>query len=257
MKKIYFLIVLSVLFVCGCRTPEYYQDQAVQKARTYLLKNSPQLSFEESSYIRFNKPVILHSNIVGGVDSLTSTRIKSNINQVQIAWNIPGNTTFFTVWGVCSSTMRDFTPERIFVREFNPQDLERRIAINKSRSGVAKHLFSLLSVEDYNDLRFRDPEIYNSKFQLDEEIMPKDDFLQFAVVWTLKSNPDTQVVVIGNGKVNLEEFQVVSCSELTRADVEENLLAPYVRPVAEEIPEEPEAEEQTAECLPKEQYFSS
>lgn len=242
MKKIYFLIVVSALFICGCRTPEYYQDRAVQKARAYLLKNSPQLSFEDSSYIRFNKPVIVHSNIIGGVDSLTSSRIKSDMNQVQIVWNIPGKSNFFAVWGACSSTMRDFSPERIFVREFEPQDIERENAIKRARTYIIGNLFNLLSVEDYNDLRFRDPEIYYSKFELEKEFMPTDGNVQVAMVWTLKTKPDTQLVVIGNSRENLAKFKPVSGSELASSDVKEKLIKPYVRLTEKNMQKDKEAE---------------
>ena len=235
MKKIYFLIVVAAAFVSGCRTPEYYQDRAVQKARAYLLKNSPQLSFEDSSYIRFNKPSIVHSNIIGGTDSLESSRITSDMNQIQIIWNIPGNDNFFAVWGVSSSAMRDFTPERIFVRKFKPQDTNRINAVKRARTYIIGNLFNTLSVEDYNDLRFREPEIYYSKFELEKELMPADGNVQITVVWTLKSKPDMQLAVIGNGRKNLADFKAVSGSELPGADVKANLLEPYKRLTAKDI----------------------
>jgi hypothetical protein len=235
MKKIYFLIAAAAVFAFGCRTPEYYQDQAVQKARAYLLKNSPQLSFEDSSYIRFNKPVIIHSNIVGGTGSLFSSRIKSDINQIQIVWNIPGNDNFFAVWGVCSATMRDFIPERIFVREFKPRDIDRLKAIGRARAYVSKNFFNLLSVEDYNDLRFREPEIYYSKFDLEDEVMPTEDDIQIAMVWTLKTKPDMQLIVIGNSKENLVKFEPVSGTELAISDVKVNLLEPYKQMTPKEL----------------------
>lgn len=235
MKKIYFLIAALTVFAAGCRTPEYYQDQAVQRAREFLLKRSPQLSFEDSSYIRFNKPSIVHTNVIGGTDSLESSRIVSDINQIQIVWNVPGNDNFFAVWGVCSSTMRDFTPERIFVRKFNPRDHHRVNTVIRARSYIIGNLFNLLSVEDYNDLRFREPEIFYSKFELEKDIMPSDGNVQIAVVWQLKSKPDSKLVVIGNGRRNLAGFKPVSGSELPAADVKESLLDPYKRMTAAEI----------------------
>lgn len=235
MKKIYLPFFMLALLLAGCRTPEYYQDQAVQKAREYLLKKSPQLSFEDSSYIRFNKPSIVHTNILGGTDSLEASRITSDVNQIQIVWNIPGNDNFFAVWGVCSSTMRDFTPERIFVRKFNPQDTMRLNAVKRARAYIIGNLFSQLSVEDYNYLRFRDPEIFYSKFELEKDIMPSKGDVQTAMVWTLKSKPEAQLVVIGNCRKNLANFKPVSGSELAAADVKANLLEPYKRLTAKEI----------------------
>ena len=234
MKKIYLLFAALAALIAGCRTPEYYQDQAVQQARAYLLKNSPQLTFEESSYIRFNKPSIVHSNIIGSTGSLDSSRITSDINQIQIIWNIPGNENFYAVWGVCSSTMRDFSPERIFVRKFHPQDTHRINAVKKARTYIIGNLFSMLSVEDYNELRFREPEIYYSKFELEKDLMPNNGNVQIAMVWNLKTKPGTQLVVIGNGRKNLSSFKPVSGSELSDSEVKANLLEPYKRLTKEE-----------------------
>ncbi len=254
MKKIYLFVTALAALLAGCRTPEYYQDQAVQQARAYLLKNSPQLSFEESSYIRFNKPSIVHSNILGNTDSLESSKITSDINQIQIVWNIPGNENFYAVWGVCSSAMRDFSPERIFVRKFYPQDTHRINAVSKARTYIIGNLFSMLSVEDYNELRFREPEIYYSKFELEKDLMPDDGNVQIALVWNLKTKPESQLVVIGNGRKNLSSFKPVSGSELSAAEVKANLLDPYKRLTAEEIRKEntaktpaPTAEKEDAE----------
>lgn len=227
MKKIFLLFLPLLFFSFGCRTPEYYQDQAVQKARSFLLKRNPQLTYEENSYIRFNKPVIVHSNIIGGADSLDASTITGDLNQIQIIWQVPGQEKFYSVWGVCSSGMRDYCPERIFVRKFTPLDINRQNALKRARAYIIGSLFATLSVEDYNDLRFRDPEISYSNFELEKSIMPKKDEFQFAFVWQLKSKPDTKFVVIGNGRKNLADFTPVSGSELSTADVTAKLAAPY------------------------------
>ena len=227
MKKYFlFFSVLTVLF-CGCRTPEYYQDQAVAKARKFLLKNCPQLTYTESSYVRYNKPVILHNNILGGTDSLEASLVLSDMNQVQIVWYIPGQENFYAVWGACSSTMRDYTPERLFVRKFKVEDINRKNALHRAREYIIGNMFSSLSVEDYNDLRFRDPEIFYSKFELEKDYAPQKDEVQFAFVWTVKSKKDVRLVVIGNGRKNLADFKPLSGSELAADDAKAKLLEPY------------------------------
>lgn len=227
MKKYFLLFFAAAALLCGCRTPDYYQDQAVQKAREFLLKKSPQLSYEASSYIRYNKPVILHNNIIGGTDSLEASRILSDMNQIQIVWHVPGHDVFYSVWGACSSTMRDFTPERLFVREFHPEDTNRKNALKRARAYIIGNLFSSLSVEDYNDLRFREPEINFSKFELEKSLMPAKDEFQFAFVWTLKSNPARKVAVIGNASRTLANFKPLSGSLLPAEEVQKSLLEPY------------------------------
>ena len=227
MKKHFLSVLALTAILCGCRTPEYYQDQAVQAARNFLLKKSPQLSYEESSYIRYNKPVILHNNIIGGTDSLANSRITSDMNQIQIVWHIPGQDVFYSVWGASSSTMRDFTPERIFIRKFHPEDTKYKEALKHARAYIIGNLFSTLSVEDYNDLRFREPEVNFSKFEVEKELMPAKNQLQVTFVWNLKSNPANKVAVIGNAAKNLADFKAVSGAILPAEDVKKSLLEPY------------------------------
>lgn len=230
MKKIYLLSILLFTVIAGCRTPEFYQDRAVQKSRDFLLKNCPQLSYEENSYIRFNKPVILHSNIIGGGDSLQSSRITGDMNQIQIVWHVPGKDFFHVVWGVSSASMQDFTPERYFIRKFTPEDTNRRNAVKRARAYIIGNLFSTLSVADYNDLRFREPEIYFSKAELEKEYMPEKDESQFAFVWTLRSDKSKNVTVFGNGARNLADFTPRSGSVMAENDVKSILIEPYKSP---------------------------
>lgn len=227
MRKYFLFFSVLTALLCGCRTPEYYQDQAVTKARKFLLKNCPQLTYTESSYVRYNKPVILHNNILGGTDSLEASSVLSDMNQIQIVWHIPGQENFYAVWGVCSSTMQDYTPERLFVRKFNVEDTNRKNALRRAREYIIGNMFSSLSVEDYNDLRFRDPEIFYSKFELEKDYAPQKDEVQFAFVWNVKSKKDVRLVVIGNGRKNLADFKPLSGSELAFDEVKAKLLDPY------------------------------
>ena len=227
MRKYFLFFSVLTALLCGCRTPEYYQDQAVTKARKFLLKNCPQLTYTESSYVRYNKPVILHNNILGGTDSLEASSVLSDMNQIQIVWHIPGQENFYAVWGVCSSTMQDYTPERLFVRKFNVEDTNRKNALRRAREYIIGNMFSSLSVEDYNDLRFRDPEIFYSTFELDKDYAPQKDEVQFAFVWNVKSKKDVRLVVIGNGRKNLADFKPLSGSELAFDEVKAKLLEPY------------------------------
>ena len=237
MKKILLLALLSAICASGCRTPEFYQDQAVQKARTYLLKKCPQLSYEESSFIRYNKPAILHSDILGDTDSLTASTVTSDMKQIQIVWHVPGNENFYSVWGACSSTMRDFSPERIFIRKFRHADTMRIEAVKRAKAYITGHLFGTLSVEDYNDIRFREPEISFSSFELEKSLSPDDGCFQFAMIWQIKSKPGIQLVVIGNARRNLADFIPVSASELAASDILNNLKAPYKTLTPEELAE--------------------
>ena len=230
MKKIYLLSVLGLFLLAGCRTPEFHQDRAVQKSREFLLKKCPQLSYEESSYIRYNKPVILHNNIIGGVNDIHSSRIAGDMNQIQIVWNIPGKEFFYIVWGVSSASMQDFTPEKVFIRKFYPEDTNRKNAVKRARAYIIGNLFSTLSVADYNDLRFREPEIFFSKTELEKEYMPQKDEFQFAFVWTLQSDPAKKVTVFGNGRKNLAAFAPRTGSVISADDLKNTLLDQYQSP---------------------------
>ena len=62
MKKIRLIVItlsvmlLSAIITNGCASAGYYQDQAVQSARAFLLEEMPEIPLMEQDYIKFNRP---------------------------------------------------------------------------------------------------------------------------------------------------------------------------------------------------------
>ena len=61
-KQIFVILFAEMLFaagLCGCQSVGYYQDQAVQTARSFLLEESPDIPLMEQEYIKFNRPFLM------------------------------------------------------------------------------------------------------------------------------------------------------------------------------------------------------
>ena len=69
MKKSTLLLILflasAMLLSAGCRSRGYYQDQAVNEAREFLLEEMPNMPLMDQEYIKFNRPFMLASHISG------------------------------------------------------------------------------------------------------------------------------------------------------------------------------------------------
>ena len=75
-------VVALGIFLCGCHSDAYYQHQAVERAREFILEEQPQMPLLEQEYIKFNQPFILAEQIHGGY--------RTGIAQICICW-IPPN----------------------------------------------------------------------------------------------------------------------------------------------------------------------
>ena len=172
MKKItiFSAILIAVLGLCGCQMPEYYQESAVNRARTFLLEKMTDLTLEEVAYIKYNRPVIVHEKILGNVPSVRSSKIGSDLSQIGIVWRIPERKDMIMVWGVSSESLMYFRPERVIVREINPVNKKMRSALAKSRRMVLNNLSKELTVLEYNYVRFAEPEILITSFEFDKDV---------------------------------------------------------------------------------------
>ena len=63
-------MVLSALFtllaVSGCQSDRDYQARAADRAREYLLANAPELDSAQTSYVRYNDPILLTGDGLSG-----------------------------------------------------------------------------------------------------------------------------------------------------------------------------------------------
>ncbi len=235
--KILLLFGLALFLQFGCQTPEYYQEQAVIKAREFLVKKAHDLTIEEIAYVKYNVPTILHSRVIGSVENVDSSTISSDLSQISISWKIPTRDELFLVWGVSSSSLRDFAPERLIRRKINPRDLDKELAIRTARTHILNNLFHDISIEDYNYLRFANPVIVKSKFPHEKaknepEIMKifssKEQInvtpYQFTIYWNCRKSNDKIMVAGFATEPNLKDFKPFATGQLEDKIFNENII---------------------------------
>lgn len=231
MRKISLLILASLTaFLFGCQTPEYYQEEAVIKARKYLLKHAPDLTLEESAFVKYNRPAIVHQEIFSHANSYGSAKINSDIAQIAIVWNIPGREESFMVWGAASESLFDFYPERLIRKKIVPKNLARAFAVSVAQKLILDNLYNELSVEEYNFIRYAEPEIYLTNFEFDKsaekENLNDPNLIQISFVWTLR-NATQKAIVAGEAYKNLADFQVYATGVFDNKDFEEHTIETY------------------------------
>ena len=89
MKAVFALFLLAALGLSGCHSDHYYHNEAVDRARKFLLKNAPELNAEQINFVRFNAPVLLHNPVLGEFKPMYE-RLPMELHQVCITWIIPG-----------------------------------------------------------------------------------------------------------------------------------------------------------------------
>ena len=94
-----FLAVLSLL-AAGCRSDQYHQSRAADKARAYLLEHAAELTPEEVYYVKFHDPVLLTGPIVGTTGgNREEEHLNSEQMQICVSWQIPGRDHVYMVYG--------------------------------------------------------------------------------------------------------------------------------------------------------------
>ena len=155
---LWLMAALTLAVLCGCRSNEYYQDQAVQKARSYLLEELEDMPFMDQEYIKFNRPFLLVEQITSGY--------RTGMAQVCICWMAPGNPEVYMVYGVSGIRMIDWSPQRILRRNFNVSGKEYLSAAGTAADEMLKSMYPLLSTESINHIRFTMPGVWKCSFAL-------------------------------------------------------------------------------------------
>lgn len=229
MRKIkgFLLIVAAVLALAGCQSAEYYQEQAVIEAREFLLKKAPDLTLEEAAYVKYNRPVIVHENILGGVYEIKSDQITSDLSQIGVVWQIPGRKEMFMVWGVSSESLRFFRPERLIIREVKVANVNLNNAKENAKQLILNNLNKELSNEEYNYIRFAEPEIMITSFIFDENGESiSDDLIQVSFIWKIRDGK-FNAVAAGECKRDFEGFTVHATGIFSEEELQEYLVKNY------------------------------
>ena len=215
MKKLRFFVaafalLLSIAVLSGCASVGYYQDQAVQSAREFLLEELPSIPLMEQEYIKFNRPFMLASEISGSYTN--------GVAQICICWMTPDNPEVYMVYGAGSMRMSDWSPIRVIRKNFkNPRQNYLTIAA-RAADELIQQQFGLLSAASVNHIRFTLPGVWKCNIALDsnpdvtiepEALEKANQLPRYALAWKLQENGEVLYSVWGGTAANdkLEGFK--------------------------------------------------
>lgn len=199
MKEKIALFIFAALLFCGCHSDQYYQNEAVGRARKFLLQNTNDLTAEQINFVRFNTPVLLHSLVSGDVKERSTPRnLPREQYQVCVTWIIPGKDDLYMVSGVSGARMSDWYPNRLIKRSFRKDSAVLPKAAAQCVAYAENSFFTGMTPDEINQVRFSMPYLYHSSLALNLDPAGNADSAalaelrqkaaeknQYAVVWKL------------------------------------------------------------------------
>ena len=238
MKKICLLIgcFCCMLLLCSCQSDGYYQEQAVQEARAFLLEELPEMPLMDQEYIKFNRPFFLVSQLSGSY--------KTGMMQVCICWMTPDNPELYMVYGASGVRMIDWDPQRIIRKNFNNPQQAYIAAANGAANTLLQNYFHLLSVPSVNNIRYTLPGVWKTKLPLNsnpdcqltaEELAEAEKLPRYILAWELKDKEQVSYAAVGGTAQDdtLKNFRsyfsgIYSPAEFAAAQLEpQALIAPF------------------------------
>ncbi len=202
--------LLSVCF-CGC-SRVWFENRAVQRARTYLLENSPELTAEQRAFVRYNVPVLLEEQIFGPKGSGAS-----DLSQICVTWVIPGCADAYLVFGASDTRMMSWYPNRLIRKRFSNPEKALFTASALARTYALNSLYFELTAHEYNCVRFELPELFRTSFDLPldpegnlkpDEVEERRRMLQFSLVWSPRDQTE-KIVISGVGNPDLSGLTIL------------------------------------------------
>ena len=228
---------IFMVLLCSCQSHEYYQNQAAESARQYLLENSPGIPLMEQEYIKFNRPFFLVSEISGSY--------RTGQAQVCICWMTPDNPEVYMVFGVSGMRMMDWAPQRIIRKKFQQPERAYLTAAAQGAEALIQNQFDLLDPVALNRIRFTLPGVWKCKFPLDlnpgneltaEELAKASQLPRYVLAWKLVRENEVIYAIYGGTAQDdsLNGFQPCFSGLYSAAQFEANLLdsKPLIYPFA-------------------------
>jgi hypothetical protein len=247
------LLAAFLFLAAGCRSDAYYQDRAVQRARTYLLENAKDLSADQLYFVKFNRPVLLTGEILPA-GRLPGEK-QTDIQQVCVTWRIPGRDFDCLVFGASSGSMQYWYPNRLIEKKFEKFGLPIQSAMTQARAYTQNYLYDGLSVAEFNRVRFDFPFVIETNFPLvadpsgtlDPEQVEKvrrklSAMPQLSLVWPL-DDPGECIVFCGNGKDDLSGWAINFAGKMKKAELDAATVKVLKTPDNAQTPIEPAEEE--------------
>ncbi len=164
MKKILAALLFAAV-LCGCHSDQYYHNDAVERAREFLLKNCDDLSSEQIYFVRFNAPVLLHAPVLKS-SGANANRLPVEKHQICVTWMIPGKDKLYMVFGVSSGRMSDWSPNRMVYKSVIKSRTVLPDAAAKSVKYAKNNLRGELSAREFNFVRYSMPWLLSTDFEL-------------------------------------------------------------------------------------------
>ena len=184
MKRFFIFLTAAVSVLAaltGCRTD--YTKSAVERARTYALKNLSGLTDGQRNFIRFTQPEI-YENIVYPryVIPLNTGSGHIEIDDVRhfpvapehdlmhscVVWSPPDLGAKVVVAGEGERSMLFWEPYRVIVKRYDPGDQGLKSATAAASTFVRNNML-YLSVSKQNRVRFDNPEAVYTRLPVDPE----------------------------------------------------------------------------------------
>ena len=179
---------LSVL--TGCRTD--YTKNAVERARSYALKNLKGLSDNQRNFILYTQPEIYENIIYAryvtpldagiGVDHVEIDDVRHfpvapehDLMHSCVVWSPPDLGAKVVVAGEGERSMMFWEPCRVLVKWYDPGDIPLKTATLTASTFVRNNM-PYLSVAELNRVRFDNPEAVYTRLPVDPE-EPEQDIL--------------------------------------------------------------------------------
>lgn len=184
MKRILLMIfamTAALAVLTGCRTD--YTKSAVERARTYALKNLNGLSDNQRNFIKYTQPEI-YENIIypryvipldTGADHVEIDDVRHfpvaprhDLMHSCVVWSPPDLGAKVVVAGEGERSMMFWEPYRVIVKRYDPGDTGLKSATAAAATFVRNNM-QYLSTAELNRVRFDEPETVYTRLPVDPE----------------------------------------------------------------------------------------
>lgn len=219
--------------LCGCRSDIYYQNRAVERARAFLLKEAKDMELHQQEFIRYADPVILHSHILGKTSHGLQEQLETELRQICVTWQLPGQQGVYMVYGVSNGRMAEWQPERVirktFVNDASPLAAAAAQAVNYTVNNLAGDLNKV----ELNKIRFTAPALHMTNFEVSVK-RPEDpeeraafdakhaQKVQYSLVWELDA--DKYVYFCGFAMPNMGQWELERAGIIRKSEFEPRSL---------------------------------
>ena len=222
-----------LLLMCSCRSDVHYQNQAIERARDFLLKNAGDLDWEQREFVRYADPVILHSPVIGEGKFGKLDELHSEQRQICVTWQLPGQKDLYMVFGVSNGRMNFWTPERVIRKKFVSHPTPLAAMAKDAAAYAVNNLYHDLSVVNMNKIRFTPPALLITNFDISVE-KPADPVekaafedalakkIQFTAAWELDNS--NSAFFCGRGNPDLTNWQIERAGIISTAELASRTL---------------------------------